>query len=303
MTEVVATSETPTRDATARTGAISGEDTRLIRAEDIRRTPPEDTRRTSTEDMRRTSPTAKRWRFPSAVTSPGDDGIAAAVTWLTATTQRSGGTPMLRVPHASAISACAVLRNFVDRNRVVVTCPGDPAPAWRRGAVLAVDPERDDIAELADDPRTDALCVTPTRPADVVAWAAIADPALLGDATTPAPPSAPDPIPTQAMITLSGMLSRPLTLASASDHRDATAILDILYRAGHRCTGAAAYSWALANDWPAVGARRLAELADAFDNGRIPALPGGNPFRLAVLELWRTRAFAVGGPERIGAPD
>lgn len=235
--------------------------------------------------------TGGRWLYPTAVTTEGTcQGLAEAVDWVTAVTRRIGGTVLVWVPNDSTVDTCAALREFVDTQRVVAAVAGEPAPEWHRGPVLAVWPSRAELAELADDPRTTALCVAPARNADLVAWAALTDPELLADAVLPPTPPTTNPVVAQALITMSGMLTTPLTLASPSDHRDATAILDILHRAGHRFSADAIYTWALAHGWPALGAGRLAELASSFDTGNPPPLPGGNPFHPGAIELWQARS-------------
>ncbi|MET7768788.1 hypothetical protein [Nocardia sp. NPDC005366] len=235
--------------------------------------------------------TGGRWLYPTAVTTAGSSlGLADAVDWVSVVIRRIGGTPLLWVPKASTVATCTALREFVDNHRVVVAVAGEPIPEWHRGPVLAVWPRRAELAELADEPRTTALCVAPLRLDDIAAWAALTQPELLGAAIMPPAPPAPDPIVAQALITMTGMLTHPLTLVSPSDYRDATAILDILHRAGHRFSGEAIYTWALANGWPALGAGRLTELASSFDTGNPPLLPGGNPFQPGAIELWRARA-------------
>ncbi|MBH0777779.1 hypothetical protein [Nocardia bovistercoris] len=232
----------------------------------------------------------RRWCYPTAMaTVRGNQGLRDALDWVRGTSRRVGGTPLLRLP--TTVSSDSTVRAFVaDHRAVLTTTAADPVPDGWHGVVLAVWPERDDLIDLADDPRTAGLCVVPLELVDVGAWATLTRPELLGQSMTPRPPTAVTPVTDQALRTLSRLVCHPVTLTSAPDCRDATAILDILRAAHQPFTAESLYAWALANGWRAVGAARLAELADDHGHRGTPDPRGHNPFDPAVVDLWRARA-------------
>ncbi|MGN2638767.1 hypothetical protein ACTD5D_21885 [Nocardia takedensis] len=86
------------------------------------------------------------------------------------------------------------------------------------------------------------------------------------------------------------LLAHPVTLAALAQRRDASAILRILHDAGEGFTADAVCLWALRHRWTAAGATRLAGLAARFDRCVGPDMFADNPFRDAIVDLWRERA-------------
>jgi hypothetical protein len=146
------------------------------------------------------------------------------------------------------------------------------------------------LGEIADDLRTRALCVVPWVKGEIDAWAAAADPELLGPASGPEPKSSLDPVVVEGLKTLTHSVNLGNNLAGSLDRRDAVAVLRTLQEGGYHLHPDPIYSWALANGWQARGAERLRKLATDFEAGKRPRLRGGYPFRSDILDIWRQDA-------------
>jgi hypothetical protein len=97
--------------------------------------------------------------------------------------------------------------------------------AWRGGPVLAVWPNRVKLGEIADDPRTAALCAVPWVLAELDAWQAAANPEPLGAAVAPMVTSSLDPVVVEGLKTLTSMVNHANNLVSTSKIRTAKASL------------------------------------------------------------------------------
>ncbi|MGN2638331.1 hypothetical protein ACTD5D_19475 [Nocardia takedensis] len=235
----------------------------------------------------------RRWVYPSALSGVDERGVAAAVNWTRIYSQWVGGTPLLRL--RGDFTDCAALVGALVAGDGALTARGaDPLPDWRGGLLVAVAPDRDALLACADDPRTRALCVVSRDPAQLGVWVAAAAPQLLATACAVPLPSPLSGVAVQALRTVDRLLAHPVTLASSAQRRDASAILRILHDAGEVSTAEAVCLWALRHRWTAAGATRLAGLAARSEYRSDPEALADNPFRDAIVDLWRERAARAG---------
>lgn len=185
------------------------------------------------------------------------------------------------------------LERFANTRGVAVRTWRQRHTPWSGGVALAAWPTRDKLGEIADSPGVRGLVVVPWAAGEVDAWVAAANPDRLGPAAAKAPPAAPgtglDPVVVEGLKTLSIMVNHANNLAGSLDRRDAVAVLRTLNKAGYRLPPEPVYSWAMANGWPARGAERLRNLAEAYEQGRRPQLKGEFPLRADILDQWRSR--------------
>ncbi|VBA68779.1 hypothetical protein LAUMK142_05813 [Mycobacterium pseudokansasii] len=123
------------------------------------------------------------------------------------------------------VSNNRLLPEFVNRTGVAVGTWRSRATGWYGGPVHAAWPTREKLGEIADDPRTRALCVVPWGNGEVDAWAAAAQPKLLGPAVRLEPSSGLDPIVVEGLKTLTHSVNMANDLAGSLDRRDAVAVL------------------------------------------------------------------------------
>jgi hypothetical protein len=161
---------------------------------------------------------------------------------------------------------------------------------WRGGPVLAAWPNREKLAQVADDRRTTALCLVPWAEGENDAWQAAQSPELLGNAAALRRASGLDPVVIEGLRSLTIMVNHANHLAGALDRRDAVAVLRTLKRAGYSLSPDDVYAWALANGWPGRGAERLRALSADLEAGKRPQLKGQYPLRHDILETWRKEA-------------
>lgn len=234
--------------------------------------------------------------YPTAVSassSGGGDAVARAARWFLAQAQAVGGQPLLYFPSKQNLDAEPLLGRLT-RERTVVTATWRTfrGVRWSGGPVLAVWPDEEHLALVADHARTRALCVIPWTEGDVTAWQRAATPERLG---TQAPDSAAGPLVSDSVVveglrTLTAMVNHANNLAGSLDRRDAVAVLRTLHDGGHQLVAADVYAWALANRWPAVGSQRLKQLADDITEGKKPRRGGPSPLHDDALQQWRRAA-------------
>jgi len=236
--------------------------------------------------------------YPTAVTVDGaadpSDAQRRAIQWVLERQRELGGQLLLYVPQKGNLRGMNnLVSRFAERPGVVVGTWRGSITGWAGGPVLAAWPSREKLAEIADDPRTRALCVIPWGANNVAAWDAAAAPERLGVGT--AAPSMPtlDPVVIEGLRQLTRMVNHANNLAGALDHRDAVAVLRELHRGGYSLPADGVYSWVLANGWPARGAERLREMATKIDAGRTVQLKGSSPLRADVLDRWRAAAAGI----------
>lgn len=116
----------------------------------------------------------------------------------------TSGTVRVEIREGLAnVSNNQLLSEFVNRTGVAVGTWRSRATGCYGGPVLAAWPTREKLGEIADDPRTRALCVVPWGNGEVDAWAAAAaQPKLLGPAVRLEPSSGLDPIVVEGLKTL-----------------------------------------------------------------------------------------------------
>lgn len=232
---------------------------------------------------------------PAAITQNGarapERAQRAAITWTLRKRAELGGTVLLFVPQKGTLARNDnLIARLATQPGVVVATWRGGVSGWSGGPVLAAWPSREKLAEIADDPRTRALCVIPWLEKDTTAWESAVRPERLDEAA-PAP-TAPrlDPVVMTGLTHLTHSVNHGNNLASALDYRDAVAVLRTLHRGGYGLPADDIYAWALAHGWPGRGAERLRELAQKIDAGRTVQLKGGSPFREDILEIWRAEA-------------
>lgn len=231
--------------------------------------------------------------YPTALAAGpehGDRGLRDGLRWVMSKVSEVGGQPMILAPGRANVNHNQLLSEFVRRTGVVVGTWRSPARDWSGGPVLAALPTREKLGEIANDPRTRALCVVPWVNGEVDAWSLAAKPELLGPAVMPQPTSTLDPVVVQGLKTLTDSVNMSNNLAGSLDRRDAVAVLQTLKDDGYRLPPDPVYAWAIVNGWPARGAERLRSLAADFEAGKRPGLKGGYPFRSDILDAWRREA-------------
>jgi hypothetical protein len=231
--------------------------------------------------------------YPTALAAGpehGDQGLRDGLRWLMSQLPEVGGEAMIFAPGRANVDDNQLLSKFVRRAGVVVATWRSAARGWSGGPVLAAWPTREKLGEIAEHPRTRALCVIPWAKGEVDAWAAAVKPELLGPATVPEAKSSLDPVVTAGLKTLTRMANMSNNLAGSLDRRDAVATLQTLKNAGYRLPPDPVYGWAVANGWPTRGAERLRSLAADFEAGKRPRLKGAYPFRPNILDIWRREA-------------
>lgn len=233
--------------------------------------------------------------YPCAVTCNGakepERAQAAAIRWVVRQKEIVGGQILLYVPQKGALGSMDnLISEFATVPGVVVGTWRGHVGGWSGGPVLAAWPDREKLAEIADDHRTRALCVIPWAEGDTTAWEHAAQPKRLAGASAPAAGPQLHPVVVVGLTALTQMVNHANNLAGALDHRDAVAVLRTLHRGGYRLPADDVYAWALANGWPARGAERLREMASKIDAGRTVQLKGPWPLRSDILEVWRAEA-------------
>lgn len=231
--------------------------------------------------------------YPTALAAGpehGDQGLRDGLRWLLSMVPQVGGKPLIFAPGRANVDRNQLLAEFVRRTGTAVSTWRSSTREWSGGPVLAAWPSREKLGEIADDPRTRALCVIPWVKGEVDGWATAAKPEILGPASSPQPESSLDPVVVEGLKTLTDSVNLGNNLAGSLDHRDAVAVLRTLKDGGYRLPPDPMYSWALANGWHARGAERLRKLAADFEAGKRPRLKGGYPFRPDILDIWRRGA-------------
>jgi hypothetical protein len=186
---------------------------------------------------------------------------------------------LIVAPGRANVDHNSLLSEFVKRTGVTVATWRSRLRDWHGGPVLAAWPTREKLGEIADDPRTAALCVVPWVKGEVDAWAAAESPELLGRAAVNSS-AALDPVVVEGLKTLTAMGEHGNNLAGSLDHRDAVAVLRTLKDGGYRLSPDLIYSWAIGNEWSARGAERLRELAAKFEAGEAASTQGRLPVAL-----------------------
>lgn len=237
----------------------------------------------------------RRRRYPCAVTCNGsrepERAQIAAIKWVVEQQETVGGQILLFVPNKGDLNTMDNhVSEFAKRADVVVGTWRGRVGGWSGGPVLAAWPTRDKLAQVADDRRTQALCVIPWADEETTAWEQAAQPELLAGASPADAGLELHPVVVVGLTHLTRMVNHANNLAGSMDHRDAVAVLRTLHKGSYRLPADAVYAWALANGWPARGAERLRGIADKVDAGRVVQLKGRWPFRDDILDVWRAEA-------------
>jgi len=233
--------------------------------------------------------------YPCAVTCNGakepQRAQAAAIRWVLEQQRVVGGQILLYVPQKGALHRSnSLTAEFATVPGVVVGTWRGHIDGWSGGPVLAAWPDREKLADIADDDRTRALCVIPWAEGETTAWEHAAQPERLAGASASAAGPQLDPVVVVGLTHLTQMVNHANNLAGALDHRDAVAVLRTLHKGGYRLPADDVYAWALANGWPARGAERLRDMASKIDAGRTVQLKGPSPLRPGILKMWRAEA-------------
>lgn len=158
---------------------------------------------------------------------------------------------------------------------------------WDGGPVLALNPSRDSVGTIAEDPRTRALCVLASqhistlKPVD--GWRLAARPRPLG--AVPPVTAHPD-----AVAAVAGLRAIQAVIEADPDglprRRAERARIVAQLRATGRCPGANdAYAWALVNGWSARAAEVLRSIAGNVHATQSPDQPGhSNPVGLTTQQ-------------------
>lgn len=233
--------------------------------------------------------------YPCAVTCDGsaqpDLAQRSAILWIAERHRELGGQILLFVPSKGALKQ---MDNHIARlathREVAIGAWKGRVSDWSGGPVLAAWPSREKLAQIADDSRTQALCVIPWNAEDTAAWEQAAHPELLEGAGLVSVGPILDPVAVAGLSYLTQSVNHSNNLAGALDHRDAVAVLRVLHKGGYDLPSDQVYAWALSNGWPARGAERLRLMAEKIDAGRTVQLKGPWPFRDNILEMWRAEA-------------
>ena len=158
--------------------------------------------------------------YPAAITQNGarepENAQRAAITWTVRKRAELGGTVLLFVPQKGTLARNDnAIARFATQPGVVVATWRGGVSGWSGGPVLAAWPSREKLVEVADDPRTRALCVIPWLEKDTTAWEHAVSPERLDDAA-PAP-SAPrlDPVVVTGLTHLTHSVNHGNNLAGA----------------------------------------------------------------------------------------
>ena len=240
-----------------------------------------------------------RHDYPMAVTAAtgaGRDVVQLAIDWLRRTTDDVGGQPLVYLPNKAAIREQPLLARL-EGWAVVTTWKS--FGSWAGGAVLAAWPTTERLAEVADDPRTRALCVVPNSPTEVAAWVRAYRPVTLPPTlavATPEPALIADPVVVEGLKTLTAIVNVTSLYASGGDRDKAVEVLLTLHDGGHRMNADDARAWALAHGWSARAAEQLVELAQPIAAGKRLRTRGG-VLAHGILDRWRTAANWTPDPE------
>lgn len=231
--------------------------------------------------------------YPRAVTAasgPDRTAVQLAVEWLRRTADDVGGRPLVYGPDRRGLREWPILTGL-DGWAVVATWRS--FGTWSGGPVLAAWPNAEHLAEIADDPRTRALCVVPWLDAEVAPWVQAYSPVTLPTTLALAevePAIIPDPVAVEGLRTLTDLVNVTSLHASAGDRPRAVEVLRTLHGGGHVVDPEGARTWAMAHGWSARAAGQLADLARQIASGK--RLRTGRPLvlREGILETWRRDA-------------
>ncbi len=223
----------------------------------------------------------------------GDLGLRSAIAWTASRRRDVGGQVLAFIPPQSSRGGNDVLAASCHQPEVAVRTWGrrSSAARWGGGPVLAAWPDRNSLAEIAEDRQTTALCVVPSAAGETDSWQAATSPELLDQAAAlTVDLSVADPVVIQGLGSI--FVNQSNMLASSDDRDRAVAVLLTLHRGGHQLVPEQIYTWALANGCGAGGATRLRELAEKISAGR--ALRTRRPLtailRADALPRWRDEA-------------
>lgn len=234
----------------------------------------------------------ERGARPMAVAGPAGqdrDATRHAVAWVLQQRAARGGDVLLYEPQRNSPTNDPLL-DQLSRTRGVVTATWrtySGAGVWSGGPVLAAWPDAEHLGRVDGDRRTSALCVLAWTARDVEAWVLARHPDVLGTAEFELErPTALHPVVQAGLRDLGRMLNHANNLAGLLDKRDAISVLTALHRAGYALPQDEVYAFALANDWPDRGARRLAEWAGEIDTGKRKRFNGRPALRPDILDKW-----------------
>jgi hypothetical protein len=230
--------------------------------------------------------------YPQAVAAGperGDLGTATAILWALEIRKTVGGTALAYAPGMRNIRDNDMLSKFTQQSGVVLGTWKKIA-TWQGGPVVAAWPDREHLAEIADDRRTLGLVLLPWNKGEHDGWIHAINPQRLDGALEPDPSASPDvldPVVVAGLRTLTAMVNQANNLAGSMDRRDAVAVLRTLYNAGYPLPPEPVYAWAIRSRWNGRGAVRLRELAEAYMQGKRPQLKGTFPLSADILDRWK----------------
>lgn len=216
--------------------------------------------------------------------------VETGIQWVQQKHRELGGRTLVFAPTKSSIAKHEIVSKFIKRPGVnVMTWRQRNAVDWPGGPVLALWPNRKNLAEIADHHGIRALCVVPWVDGELDAWQAAAKPELLTGATAleTDPNSGLDPVVVQGLRSLTQSVNHSNQLAGALDEADAVEVLTTLHRGGYVLPPDAVYAWALANGWPSGGVERLCAMVTKIGSGT--RVRTGSA-RSDILDVWRKQA-------------
>ncbi len=181
-------------------------------------------------------------------------------------------------------------------NALTSTWRGLSNSKWTGGPVLALWPDEPQLARIADDIRTTALCIVPAKDEDISAWCFGLRPQMLGvqEVELWGPGlEVLDPVVETALHELTIATNVQARLISLSDRVHAITVFQLLWEGGHDVVPKEVQAWALSNGWQPKGAFTLREVAERITAGGFYRLgPEGSVshFDSKSLRTWRELA-------------
>jgi len=230
-----------------------------------------------------------------------DDAVRVGVRWLVAyAREHAMATAAILVPGISnAENLESSLGNlgtklyrdrqaYVDGVTISLLTPrGGGLGAHARGPYLAVWADDAMVAKI-ERVSPPAICAIPWSEQDLRVWKAAWSPADPRAGTSAGPaPTISNPVVRVAMEGLTIRVNLSSALSHPSDKEAAGSTLKTLVGGGEQFEPAEIQAWAVANGWKQEDAKRLAEMAQALQNGRRVQAGSADA---AMLERWREQA-------------
>lgn len=186
-----------------------------------------------------------------------------------------------------------------DKDTFVSSWRGLGRSKWKGGPVLALWPDDNHIATIADDPRTTAICVIPNKDYDISGWCYGAKPHMLGTTENELwgeyGPDVLDPVVDEALRSLTVIVNVSSKLVPEVDRVHTIRALRLLWDGGHDVVPKEIQAWALTNGWSPKGAYALRQIAEGIAAGqslKTAKEVGPSPFDSSTLRSWRESARA-----------